>query len=510
MKSTKALAAGASLNGEVGHASRGLIWLLLGCGAAVLAAGSRWDISLAAWILPVCLLRFSRISKPTAALPGVLAVCLVQIGVYLVASAVPFNVMTVALGLTVGTAYALPFMLDRVLGPGLPEGARTLLFPTAAVVAEFGIGAVLPLGTAVGMRAITQGDTLALLQIASITGPYAVAFLIGSTATIANRLMEAPNSRSARTWAIACVAALGVILAGGEARLGLDPPSGHAPTVKVAAITPDRDARIAASDQLSGQSLPASPEVTARTGSPAMRALYGRIADQLLDDTRRAARAGARIIVWSETAAPTTAADKGALLSRISRVAREEGVYVNAAIGVPFERNEVFLYGPDGRRLWHYRKRHPVPGMEPVAPFLNAPPIVATPYGRLATLICFDGDFPALARLDADILLTPSWDWREVSDAHTMRMVRLRAIENGYSLLRPVFNGVSAAFDPYGRTLAMKETLSSGRHVMMADVPIRGVPTVYGRVGDVFAWICVGGLLMLVSLGLRRRRSLKA
>lgn len=482
-------------------------WLLLGLGTAVLAADSRWDIPLAAWVLPLCLLRFSRASPLPLALLGVLAVSLVQIATYLVASAVPLNAMTGVLGLIVGVVYALPFVLDRTLGARLPAPARLLLLPVAAVVGEFAIGAVLPLGTAVGMRAITQGENLALLQIISITGPYVVAFLIGGAATIANRLIETPDSKPAHGWAVAYVAALGLILAAGQARLAFNPPSPTMPTVKVAAITPDRDARMAANDLLSGQGLPASAEAVAQVNAPAMRARYLRIADQLLDDTRRAARAGARIIVWSETAAPSTEADKAALLSRVSRVAREEGVYVNAAVGVPFERNEVFLFGPDGRQLWHYRKNHPVPGMEPVAPFANAVPVVSTPYGRLASLICFDGDFPALARVDADILLTPSWDWREVTYAHTMRMVRLRAIENGYSLLRPVFDGVAAAFDPFGRTLAMQETLSGGRHVMMTDLPVHGVPTLYGRVGDVFAWMCAAGLLALMALGLARRRA---
>lgn len=481
-------------------------WLLAGCAAAVFAAGSRWDIPLAAWLLPFCLLRFGRASPLALALIGVLAVCLVQVGIYLVVSAVPFNAMTIVLGLTVGAVYALPFALDRTLGARLPAAARIVLFPVAAVAGEFAIGAVLPLGTAVGMRAITQGEELALLQVISIAGPYAVAFLIGCAATIANRWLEEPDSRSARRWAVAFVTTLAVIVAAGQARLAFNAPSTKTSTVKIAAITPDRDLRIAASDLLSGENLPASAEAVARVSTPEMRARYVLIADQLLDDTRRAARAGAKIVAWSETAAPSTQADKGALLARVAEVARSEGVYVNAAIGVPFERNEVFLFGPDGHQLWHYRKNHPVPGMEPVAPFNNPVPVVSTPYGRLASLICFDGDFPDLARVDADILLTPSWDWPEVSYAHTMRMVRLRAIENGYALIRPVFNGTAAAFDPFGRTLAMKDTLPGGRHVMIVDLPTHSVPTFYGRVGDLFAWMCVASLLALTVLGLLHRR----
>jgi apolipoprotein N-acyltransferase len=476
--------------------------LLLGCIFSVLASGSRWDIALAAWIAPILVLRFSRTSSAGVAMGGALLVALLQISAYLVANAVPFNMMTVALGVIVSMAYASPVIIDRVAGARLSEGKRIFLLPAAMVVAEFGIGATLPLGTAVGMRAITQGGNLALVQILAITGPYVVAFMIGCAATIANRVIETPASSQARQYGISLVVVLAMVIAFGQARLGLATPSGAAPTVKVAAITPDLSARLSTNDLLSGVSLPASAGTFERLRSPAMRATFAGITDTLLDDTRGAARAGAKIVVWSETAAPSTEEDKAVLLARISQVAREERIYLNAAIGVPFERNEMFLFGPDGRQLWHYRKNHPVPGMEPVAPFSNAVPVVSTPYGRLAGLICFDGDFPALARVDAEILLSPSWDWPEVSFTHTMRMVRLRAIENGYAEIRPVFNGVAGAFDGYGRTLAMQGTMSAGTHMMIVDLPIRRAPTLYNRVGDVFAWSCAAVLVALLAFAL--------
>ncbi len=52
----------------------------------------------------------------------------------------------------------------------------------------------------------------------------------------------------------------------------------------------------------------------------------------------------------------------------------------------------------------------------------------------------------------------------------------------------------------------MKETLSGGRHVMIVDLPTRGVPTVYRRAGDLFAWMCVASLLALTVLGVLHRR----
>jgi apolipoprotein N-acyltransferase len=85
-----------------------------------------------------------------------------------------------------------------------------------------------------------------------------------------------------------------------------------------------------------------------------------------------------------------------------------------------------------------------------------------------------------------------------------MKVARLRAIENGYSMIRVDYNGVSAAFDAYGRVLAMQNTLRGENHTMMVDLPIKGVSTLYNRVGDVFAWLCIAATLALSIIGIVR------
>ncbi|WEK00046.1 MAG: hypothetical protein P0Y59_24655 [Candidatus Sphingomonas phytovorans] len=461
------------------------MWLAGGAGLSVFACGGGWDIALAAWVSPVLLLRFSRTSGVAVAITGLLAASLVQNLAYFLLNAIPFNPLTATLCGAVSIAFALPAILDRMLGPRLSTTGRLFLLPVAMATVEYGAGSVLPVGTALGMRAITQGENLALLQVTAITGPYAIAFLIGWAATVANRAIETP--RTAERYGAVFGGALALVLAAGQARLALA-PVGPAETVTVAAVIPDKTARLASDDLLSAD---------AKRPKQAAQAVVVR---QLLDDTRRAARAGAQVIAWSETAAPTTAADKPALLAQVARVARDERVYVNAAVGIAHQRNETFLFGPDGALVWHYRKNHPVPGMEPVAPFANAVPVVQTPFGRVSNLICFDGDFPALARVDADLMLEPSWDWPEVTYAHTMRMIRLRAIENGYALVRPTFDGVTGAFDRYGRVLAMRATMGAAQVVMVA-VPIERGRTIYNRIGDVFAFACILALGALACHG---------
>lgn len=484
-----------------------LIWLVLGSMASLFATGWGWNIALAAWIAPVLLLRFSRTSRPVTAVAALAVVSVVQITWWMgLETGTNFfaNGVTAVLTSVLGVIFIIPYALDRIFVDRLNAVGRLLLFPAAAAAIEFIVGSLLPSGSSVGMRAITQGENLALVQIVSLTGPYAIGFLIACCATVVNHIWENPTRETAMRWGGTFLAALSLIVIFGEARLAVASWGSAGPTVKIAGITPDVASRTDASKPVTMANFPPSAEARAAVGTPRMKALYASVQDELLANTRVAAKAGAKIVLWSETGAPVLEAEKRALLDKVAAVARSENVYVDAAIGVPFERNETYLIAPDGETRWHYRKNHPVPGLEPVTPFRNAAPVVETPFGRLSNVICYDADFPSLARTSANIMLVPGWDWLEVSHSHTMKMARLRAIENGYSLIRMAFNGVSAAFDPYGRVLAMQDTLPGQSHMMIVDVPIKRVWTLYNRTGDVFAWLCIAAALSLCVYGALR------
>jgi apolipoprotein N-acyltransferase len=60
--------------------------------------------------------------------------------------------------------------------------------------------------------------------------------------------------------------------------------------------------------------------------------------------------------------------------------------------------------------------------------------------------------------------------------------------------------GLSAAVDPWGRVLGVTDHFAPGDSTLVAQVPIGHVPTLYARVGDVFAWLCVAGLLSMLGI----------
>jgi apolipoprotein N-acyltransferase len=132
-----------------------------------------------------------------------------------------------------------------------------------------------------------------------------------------------------------------------------------------------------------------------------------------------------------------------------------------------------------------------------------------TPYGRLSSIICFDGDFPQLlaqaGALGADVVLDPSNDWRAIDPWHT-QMVSFRAIEQGFSLIRQTRRGLSAAFDYQGRPLAAMDDYQTVDHAMVSQVPSRGVRTAYSRLGDWFVWVCLMILVLLTVQTFRQKR----
>jgi len=240
--------------------------------------------------------------------------------------------------------------------------------------------------------------------------------------------------------------------------------------------------------------------------------------NDLLARAEREMQAGAKIVFWGEGNALVFKEDEATLVARGAEMAAKYQVYLGMALGVwnrgkalPLE-NKLVLIQPNGRVAWEYNKAHPVPGPDAAIQALGDGKLRAldTPYGQLSSIICFDGDFPQLlaqaGALRADVMLDPSNDWRAIDPWHT-QMVSFRAIEQGINLIRQTSLGLSAAFDYQGRRLAAMDHYQTTDYAMISQVPTRGVRTIYSRIGDWFAWVCLVGLISLAILSLRQTRA---
>ena len=81
-----------------------------------------------------------------------------------------------------------------------------------------------------------------------------------------------------------------------------------------------------------------------------------------------------------------------------------------------------------------------------------------------------------------------------------------RAIENGFSLVRQTEWGLAMTVDYEGHVLAASDFFTSDPQVMVAYVPMQGVHTIYATIGDLFAWLSMAGLVVLIGVAIVRRR----
>lgn len=493
------------------------LWLVIGTGMYLLGDG-RWGIPLAVWLAPVFLLRFVRMQRP---LSGYLLVTLVQAaaGFITLQGVIPAPAyFFYPIVVIVSFVISLPYLADRLIASRLRGFASTLIFPAAYTMMEY-LGSLGPFGS-LSSIANTQYGNLPLLQLASVTGIWGITFLITWFAPIVNWAWERAFAWSeVRAGMLAYMTVLAAALLAGGARLSFFPP--QATLVRVAGLSASRGTNAAVDQQVPMDTMMA---VMSGKGTSAEKALvsaaHAQIADDLLARSQLEARAGAKIVLWPEEGAPVLQEDEPALIQQAATLARQEGIFLNLGLAVymtqtPAEgsmtRDEAVLIDPTGKVVWTYEKTHLVPVRETgqVIPGDGKVPLTDTPFGRLANVICFDLDFPALARQaaqgGADLMLAPSNDWREVDPIHS-QAATLRAIENGYSLVRQASHGLSIAVDYEGRVLAASDYFSTDQQVMIADVPIHGVRTIYAEIGDLFAWLCGLALVALTALAVLQSR----
>jgi len=480
--------------------------------AFLLVANGRHPIPTAPWLAMLLLLYFVRSKPARVGLPLAWLVLFLTAAFQFRGMAPVPGIFYYVLWAVYGFAMFLPFWLDRVVAPRMRGFVSTLVFPCAWVTMEWLVASFTPYGSWNSL-AYTQHENLVLVQLIAVTGLYGLSFLIAWFASVGCWVSELGlTDGKARRGAFLFTVVMLVVLLGGGMRLVFFAPD--AATVRIASLSrPDLDlfegVEGGAAAAVSGQLAEADVD-RIRTNADA-------ILDDLLRRADREVQAGARIIIWGETNSFSLKEDEPAMMARGAEFARERGVYLGMAPAVfggagdkPME-NKIVLFDPEGEVSFEYWKAIPVPGPDASVQAVNDGriEIVESPYGRLGAAICFDMDFPGhlkqAGRRNADIMLVPSNDWREIDPWHS-HMARFRAIEQGFNMVRHVSNGFSLATDYQGRVLASMDHFATNQHEMVAMVPTRGVRTIYSRIGDLFAWVCVAGLVATVVLSRRRTR----
>jgi len=407
-----------------------------------------------------------------------------------------------ALAILAGSAYALqcygtlPVMIivavlapQAVLFPMAVVFARAvqrrgpalltlIAFPATWTAVEYLVGVVSPHGT-YGSLAYSQVSAPLLIQGASLFGYCAVTFVLCLFAnTVAMAIRATRNSIPAIATGVAICT---INVAFGLVRLAQPQPQPQ--TIRVAAMV-DETAAAHAWHAKTLQDASAVVEAYAQA-------------------IRGAAAQGATFVVTPEGGMPLTAAWEPAIKAQLGEVSKQTNVHIVAGFNQMEPAGDIALSFQPGAAAQFYAKRHPVPILEDRF-------VPGTQSGWLgdgrAMEICKDMDFPATIRADAAkgirLMGVPAGDFGLDAWLHA-RMAVMRSVEGGFAMVRAANNGLVTVNDAQGRLIALRMAAPTGLTEVVADVPLGAGPTIYVRIGDAFAWLCVAISLLAacVSLG---------
>ncbi len=491
-------------------------WLILAM-LSLFFSGGDHPVEIAVWLSPLLLLRFFREVKLWKALLFAWP-CIVGISLLADKGMMPFP-MSIAIVLTViNSAIALiPYLTDRLLSRSLPLSVKTLLFPSVAVAAEAFLASSFTGGT---WGNVAYGiQNLALLQMVSVTGLWGMTFLIYWAASVINEIWEYRRRLGEIRRLITVFMVIFIfIYAYGLFRLHYEKTGEN--TVRVAGITPGPEHR---EEIMEIFTKIFSASRTGEFDAGSIRTSIENKYQELLSESIKMAESGVEIVVWSEGATFIFESDEETYIQRAAHSAREHEFYLGMSIVVlndncldllennqPFIKNKILFIAPDGRVDWENSKFNLAPGYERAMTIPGDGILKSTNTGKgtVTGAICYDMDFPQYIRqagvMKSDLLIAPSNDWLEIKKIHA-KMARMRAIENGISLLRPTSNGLSIAVDPYGNIVAYVDNFKSNGAPLVAVLQLESIQTLYALLGDSWTWVCAFVGLVLIVLGIVRR-----
>lgn len=473
------------------------IWLVLGC-ALNLFVGMRWNVPVAAWLAPIFLIRFFRSQdkwyKTLSAIPLLILMAFLKFhgGWDLsIIGEIGFAIVLII-------PMLITLYLDRAFARR--DGIlATLVYPSVYTALEYLIG-LSPIGTSLSI-AVSQFDSQPLIQLASVTGIWGISFLIGWFASIMNVFWEKDFNVKEVLGPVSLFAASFILVFSfGGLRMVLLRP--EVETVRIGGVTIVQHTDYWAEIIDKGT----SEDVVHQYDSE-----FESLEEALFVESINVVQMGAQIVFWSEANVMLHPDEEAEFLERAKTFAREHNIYFAPAMLVfkydeTYAENKIVMITPDGEIAYDYEKTKSwyKTDSEGILPVLD------TPYGRISMAICFDMDFPHFIRQvashDVDIMLVPAFDWEPIKTFHT-QVGLFRGIENGFSVIRQVNKGTSMAIDYLGRVIVYQDFFTTSNWTIVVDVPREGVETIYGRLGDWFAYFTILLSMSMIARGLFRQQT---
>jgi apolipoprotein N-acyltransferase len=377
--------------------------------------------------------------------------------------------------------FAGAVLLFRVL---LNRGAwwsALLALPATWVSVEYLFNLISPHGTG-GNLSYSQLNFLPVLQLASLTGPWGISFvvLLFPAALAIGLQARRAGAKQALPVVAAGLGAIVLVLIFGAVRLRGTSPGQE---VRVGLIASD---------------LPANVDV-AEAGSETARLFR----DYAVPAQGLAAR-GAQVMVLPEklgVAVDPDTKETDAFFQSLADKTKSAIVVGLVRVSAPLKYNEARVYAPQAG-LRSYDKQHMLPPFESNLKPGTTLTLLREPSGTWGVAICKDMDFTRLSRQYGEegtgLMLVPAWDFVLDRFEHGHIAV-MRGVESGFSIVRAAKQGYLTVSDDRGRILAETQSDSAPFATLLANVPAGHDTTLYLLWGDWFAWLALAALIFTLA-----------
>jgi apolipoprotein N-acyltransferase len=454
------------------------IWYLIMGVAGTTLAHLSFSVDLVAWISSVPFLIYLRLTK------GWKSRLLFALALVIAWSFAIVKILSPPMPIVMIFLFSVPISLFHLPGFLLWDTFKKnkwsfLLFPAIMVLMEWIQYSFTPFASW-GVAAYTQSHNLTLMQSVSLFGMAGLSFLIyWANISVAEIVI---NRKTTLQTFQAPLSVLLILVLFGALRYDIGKSKGS-DTIIVAAVGTD--------SEVSGLPLP-------------LKESNDRIKAALFRRTIIAAKSNAAIVVWNEAAIFILPEEDAEWRDTLSALISQLKISLVASYVVPVSTaplklaNKYLFIDPTGTIVYTYHKHQPVPG-EPSMKGKESLQVMDIAGTKIGGAICYDYDFPYMAKgfgkLNADIIALPSSDWRGIDPLHS-KMAAFRAIEQGHSILRSTRFGNSVAITPYGEIISQMSSFDKNDKIMMAYLPVKGVTTLYSRIGDLFVYCCIGFILI--------------
>ena len=486
-----------------------ILWFVLGFGIFIFTRLSKLvpTIPISIFIAFVFILRFTRTQPAKRGiwlnlLGFILSINIGLWGLFEMGgdiSSLLFNLIRSSL---LAVLYFLPFMTDRLIYPKFNHKGllSTLIFPVITTAIFFLLTIEGPFEGAIQPAKFAFG-TIAFKQLLSLFGVFGFVFVTSWFASAINYLWEIKFDwkKSKRLVFIFSSVVLMTFLFGAIKTSSLMAPG--ADTVKVAAIIIHPEG---------GEAIPMEKVFADRLTSPFEKRL-----SEIENLIKTAASNDAKIISFQEFAIIINEEDHDKLRKEFRRISQENNIYLTITYGYFAKEgkgeNKHLLIDNNGEILLDYTKRYllGIGELGEKGVFRKGPEIIQsadTPYGKIGLSICRDMEMAKFikqaGKAGVDIMFSSAYEWPKAWIPNNLH----RAIENGFSLVRVAYNGVSHAQDYNGRILNQMYFEETDTGIMYTDVPTKGVRTLYPRVGKLIGWLSALGLLIVFATMNRKKK----